>query len=169
MHHCAPTAVCLTVALITFASSGGGEPTGKGRQGEAIKAEAIKKDLKQLEGTWEVVFVGRLGKQAPLVNKFGVGGKPKTILPDGSVLLEGKSKDAPRVKYRLDPTASPKTIDIVFPPNQKGIQVVTEGIYSIIGDELKVCCASVGHPRPTDFTYERGQFLEVYRRVKDKK
>jgi uncharacterized protein (TIGR03067 family) len=143
---------------------------GSTQEGNA-KAEAIKKDLKLLEGTWEIVFRGRQGKEAPLVNKFGEGWRHQTILLDGSIQLEGKPKDAPKVKYRLDPTTKPKSIDIVFPPNQSGIQVVTEGIYSIEGDELKLCCASVGNPRPTDFTYARGsgRFLEVYRRVKDKK
>jgi uncharacterized protein (TIGR03067 family) len=158
--------VCLAITLTTFTSS----PAGKSQE-QDLKGDAIKKDLKQLEGTWELVFIGKQGKEAPLINKFGEGRRHMTILPDGSAQLEGKPKEAPRVKYRLDPTAKPKTVDLVYPPNQVGIQAVAEGIYTIVGDEWKMCFATVDHPRPTDFTYARGsgRTLQVYRRVKEKK
>jgi uncharacterized protein (TIGR03067 family) len=153
------------VALPASVSWGGG-----GEQ-QGAKVEAINKELKRLQGTWEINFKLVNGRTVQFPDRAGRGKYRMTISADSSVVVDGMPKDAPKLKYRLDPLERPKRVDLIFPPPKSGKQVVTEGIYEFDGDELQMCFATVGHPRPTDFTCNEGsgRFLEVYRRVKDKK
>jgi uncharacterized protein (TIGR03067 family) len=119
--------------------------------------------LKQMAGTWEVAFRGFNGRLDPEVHV----GSRSAILADGSLIPEGQERKEPvRWVIRIDPTARPRTIDLISPRGR-----VTEGIYELDGDELHICYALEGMPRPTDFTYplNGGQVYQLWRRVKDKK
>jgi uncharacterized protein (TIGR03067 family) len=62
--------------------------------------------------------------------------------------------------YKLDAAKKPKTIDL------SGGLVAVEGIYTLDGDELKVCVGPLGK-RPTKFKAEEDtQFLIVLKREK---
>jgi uncharacterized protein (TIGR03067 family) len=90
----------------------------------------------------------------------------KSILPDGTVVGSGVNNGKPLGKIRIDPTSFPKTIDIIQPSGR-----VIEGIYDLDGDDLHICTAYAGFPRPSDFTLpgSSGNFFELFRRMKDKK
>jgi uncharacterized protein (TIGR03067 family) len=151
----------------------------KGQTG--AKAEAVKKELKRMAGTWECVFEGMNGQKfdrpepPPRLKKILMPkGKYRTTwLEDGtSVVPPGMPKGEPKGKRVIDPTARPKTIDYVYPPNKEGKSIVTVGIYEFENeDELHICTAAAGHPRPTDFTFDlfSGRLFQIFRRVKDEK
>jgi uncharacterized protein (TIGR03067 family) len=152
------TLALLAVATLPAALGGGGKSQG-------AKAEAIKRDLKRMAGTWEVVFRGRDGREFKLPGRE----QPERITrrADGSYKWEGDSKWTPASWTRIDPAARPKTMTSYNSGGQ-----AAESIYDFLNDdELQICTAPQGHPRPTDFTFHPGssQILTVYRRVKDKK
>jgi len=161
MHHHTTAAFPVVIALFMYALPGG----------DNAKAEAARKELKRLAGTWECAFMGSNGRviRSDLGRFFGDEGHRMTILEDGSLVR--KTKDGRRFKYRLDPTARPKTWDYLCSPDKGGDKLVTVGIYELDDNELVICYAASGHPRPTDFTFNRGsyRFFEIWHRVKDKK
>src|SRR5262249_40016600 len=73
------------------------------------------------------------------------------------VLFEGK--------YRLDPTATPKAIDIVASAGDNRGETA-RGIYPGTGDTLEVCY-TVGRERPGAFRSPKGSgiFLAVWKRT----
>lgn len=82
---------------------------------------------------------------AKLQFKFTFTGNEATV--EGN---EEVKKEYARLKFKLDPSASPKQIDFTV---ALGIQkdAVIEGIYAIKGDELKICAKVFGKDRPTKF------------------
>jgi uncharacterized protein (TIGR03067 family) len=128
-----------------------------------VKAAATKQVLQKMAGTWELSSRGYHGALRPLKS----GTYRKTILPDGTMIVASQvNKGKPLGSIRIDPTTFPKTIDIIQTSGR-----VIEGIYELDGDDLHICTAYEGFPRPSDFTFPggSGNFFELFRRVKDKK
>jgi uncharacterized protein (TIGR03067 family) len=65
---------------------------------------------------------------------------------------------APRAAYRLDPTRTPKGIDVVSPRGE-----LWPGIYDLQGDILILCLEEGGGGRPTAFATDPGQEIFLYR------
>jgi len=119
---------------------------------EDPKAEALKKEVKALEGTWD-------GKSRL------VDGKEEPPPPGGAQLIlegtkytikvEGKVKETGT--WTVDPSKTPRTIDL----KENGTNEKTPGpcIYEVKGDELKVAVPQPGGERPKDFS---GKGTEVY-------
>ena len=66
---------------------------------------------------------------------------------DNFAMLESAQSQAPVLRYAVDPTAKPKTIDVL--PGQQG-DFIALGIYEIDGDRLKVCLAKYRPALKTD-------------------
>ena len=113
---------------------------------EASGADKVKEDLKKLQGEWPVVIFemrGRGGKIEHINNKLVFDGEKLTIY---RVAGAGKAENW-SYSVKLDPTASPKTIDLThLDGNAKG-QVV-QGVYEVADNELSVCIAPLNKPRP---------------------
>lgn len=112
------------------------------------------RELKAMAGTWKEISRQRDG-QLVATNELG------TMTQD-----ELGSAAAGRLTYtvRVDPTASPKTIDYIV----TGGAVVRLGIYELNGDTLRICLARPGAARPKEFASPARQdlVLSVYRRAK---
>ena len=67
---------------------------------------------------------------------------------------------------RLDPSKSPKTLDVTVTEGlNKGVVIL--GIYEISGDTLKVCFDPEGKKRPTQFkSASASQTFVVHKRLK---
>jgi uncharacterized protein (TIGR03067 family) len=159
MHRVRLTSLTVLVVLSAPAFTRGGDA----KQPDA-KAEAIKRDLRRLVGTWEVVFTGINGGEFKLPGQE----KPDRIIirTDGSSKVEGAPKWTPAGWLSIDPTARPKT----WTTYSKG--GTTVGIYEFMSeDELHLCYSFRDRPRPNDFTFKGGSHhvFEIWRRVKDKK
>ena len=157
--------IVLSLFLAAFASPGSEDTKSKD-----VKAAAAKQVLQKMAGTWELSARGFHGALRPLP-KSKSGPYRKSILPDGTVVsASGTNKGEVIGKIRIDPTAFPKTIDFI----QRSGRVI-EGIYELDGDDLHVCSAYEGFPRPSDFTFHTfgsgisDHYFELFRRVKDKK
>jgi uncharacterized protein (TIGR03067 family) len=83
-------------------------------------------DLKQLEGSWEVVSMEANGKQAPSEKM------PKKLTIAGSKL----TGLGPEMEFKTDASKAPKWIDLTF---KRGDQSNTlKAIYELQGDTLKL-------------------------------
>jgi uncharacterized protein (TIGR03067 family) len=141
----------LVLPLMLGPSIGNGPPP---RQED--KARAVKEDLKRLEGTWQCRWVGRNGR------KFEANDPPLTF--KDARWFEGEKAV---VSFTIDPTTSPKLIDLTDLLQDKGLKA--EGIYRLDGDRLVICLfAGEGvRQRPLEFTTEPGseRYLLWFERV----
>jgi uncharacterized protein (TIGR03067 family) len=128
--------------------------------------EAIKRELKAMEGAWRPVSVEVDGQKAPeealkesVVTRDAAG---KVVGRRGAkVVLEGTVK-------KIDPTKKPKTIDTeVTEGENKGRTIL--GIYEVKDDTLRICVALPGKgERPTEFSAKAGSgcAFMIYKREK---
>ncbi len=150
-----------TYLSLAFAASlllGGLAPAGE------TKEEAVKKDRKLYEGTWQVTSLTVNGNKRP----EGDAQKIRVInQADGTGLLEVDGKVIGKATFTIDPTKKPKTIDLTFMEgNNKG--QTYHGIYEVGKDTRKICYPPLGQKRPTEFssTPENENILAVFKRVR---
>ncbi len=125
------------VALVCAAARAADEP----------KADAVKAELKRFEGTWKFVSMEINGKAVPAAN-----------LEDSKLIFEGDrfrstSEEQNKGTFAVDPTVTPKTIDIAV---GEGGKIKILGIYQLEGDTYKICSALPGKPRPAEFSAKAG-------------
>jgi uncharacterized protein (TIGR03067 family) len=130
------------------------------------KADAVKKEQKQLEGTWQVVSVEINGNKATEEDA-----RKLTVVngPDGTWSLRSDGNEISKGTNVLDPAKSPKTIDFT-PTNGEGAGSVYLGIYELGEKTRKLCFAQPGNARPTEFTStpDSERILVVFEREKSK-
>ncbi len=112
-----------------------------------IRDEAVRKDQKQIEGTWRVMLLEVDGNKSR-----GEDAQRLTVVngPDGSWSLRSDGKEIMKGTSTPDPTRKVRTID--FTPtegDQKGL--VYPGIYEISEKTRMLCFAPPGKERPTKF------------------
>jgi uncharacterized protein (TIGR03067 family) len=112
-----------------------------------------KADDEQLQGTWRVSQYKKIGNGAGVAMKFIFKG-------DELIIETGGAGAPPRGKFKLNPKATPKTLDWLNPDGE------VAAIYSLNNDELTITF-SRGKERPTDFTPKTGDWSAyVLQRVK---
>jgi uncharacterized protein (TIGR03067 family) len=106
--------------------------------------EATKKELAKFKGTWNAVSDEREGMKAPETEVK----KVKVTFQEDKLIARQGDKTF-EMKYTLDPSKNPKTIDVTYLDGElKGES--SQGIYSLDGDTLKICMHR-GTNRPTEF------------------
>ncbi|AMV25873.1 ECF RNA polymerase sigma factor SigE [Gemmata sp. SH-PL17] len=126
-------------------------------------------DDEKLQGAWTVS-----NDDSPLQgDKWTFKTEPlgaKSLVPrDGRLEMPGESNAAEsgttiKTYYRLDPKQNPKTIDLrMLADDGPLIRNVVEGIYTIEGNELRVCLALRGEERPKSFSKALGRTLVLKR------
>jgi uncharacterized protein (TIGR03067 family) len=128
------------------------------------KDDAIKKDRKKYEGTWQVVSLEVDG------NKTNEEDAKKILVineVDGKWVIEVEGKVVERGTSVIDPTKKPKTVDLATTEGENSGKTVL-GIYEFGDDTRKVCLAQSGKERPTEFSAPAGSghILAVLKRVK---
>jgi uncharacterized protein (TIGR03067 family) len=122
--------------------------------------EVMAKAKAALKGTWQATSFEEGGDQIPA----GITSQLKHVFHDEAIVMVVGEKEK-LAQYKLDPTASPKTIDIIRKDE------VTLGIYELEGDTLRICLAK-DLRRPTKFESksETGRnALVIFKRVVEKK
>lgn len=119
-------------------------------QPPAPKAKA-KKDQDLIQGNWDIVGLEAGGKAEEEKNYKG---NTFRFDKDKAFLLE---RNYPPVEFALalDPTRTPKTIDLTAK------NAVVRGVYKLDGDNLTLALG-VGSARPTDFATKAGGDAEVF-------
>jgi uncharacterized protein (TIGR03067 family) len=144
----------LLTAIVALASAGD------------AKDEALKKDRKQIAGTWRGAALVVNGKKST-----DDDAKALTVIngADGTWSLRDKDRVVSKGTSTFDPTKKPKTID--FTPTigeDKGKKYL--GIYELGENTRKMCFAPAGMERPTEFSSMPGSehILVTFEREKTK-
>jgi uncharacterized protein (TIGR03067 family) len=121
------------------------------------KEDALKKELKSLEGTWTVVSTSFQG--------LLVEGGGEFIITTDKLTMKNKDGKDETVNYKIDPSKKPKVIDFT-PEEEKKNAAPGKAIYELDGDTLRIC---VGPPdkRPDEIS-DKGQVLFTLKRKKAK-
>jgi uncharacterized protein (TIGR03067 family) len=121
--------------------------------------DAVKKDLKQFQGTWTAVAVqdysGRALPDAE-VNKV-------TLVVDGNKFTLKGVANTITGTFKIDPTKKIKTIDVFL---GKDTVSPIRGIYEISGDTRKSCFAQPDKDRPDSFRKEGGFIILEWKKAK---
>ena len=131
---------------------------------EPSKEEQIKQELEKLQGTWvqESGIAGgkEVGKKE--FEQFRI-----TLKDDKWSFGVGKVAPLSETTFQIDPTAKPKTLDVLQVGKRPG-KYLLRAIYKLEGDKLTYCFAVEDAPRPTEFKSEPGTKvgISVFRRVK---
>jgi uncharacterized protein (TIGR03067 family) len=123
----------------------------------------LEKEVRKFQGTWTIESSKTGGKDLPADQLKGFivifEGDKHTLKNGDKVIQVGTQK--------LDPSKSPKTIDVTMTegPNKGKVML---GIFEFNGNTLKVCFDPQGKKRPTEFKSARGSanFVNVHKRVK---
>ncbi len=117
-------------------------------------------EQKKLQGTWMVVSGEASGNKMPQTETE----KLRIIITGSKIAFKTPDK-AEEMTYKLDPAKKPKEIDITHPKVKDG---TVNGIYSIEGDNLKICYSKREKERPDQFATKAGsrQILFILKREK---
>ena len=118
---------------------------------EPLAAE-VRKELKRLEGTWEVVFLVVDGEEKPPEGPFK--GLQVVMTGDQRVVKAG-AVAITQETFQIDPAARPRRMDLSIAQGMSKGQVI-QGIYDLDGETLRVCLAMKGGPRPTEMVSKPG-------------
>src|SRR5262249_34011226 len=117
------------------------------KEKEKDKEEAVKKELKKLDGTWKVTGGKENGKalQEDFVKAL------ELIIKDGTYSFRANDVELEQGKLKPDLSKKPKQLDIeITAGNDKDKTQV--GIYELDGDTFKLCVARPGEKeRPKEF------------------
>jgi FkbM family methyltransferase len=130
------------------------------------KHDAIKKDRKQIEGTWRVVALEVNGNKV-----LEEDAKKLTVVngADGTWSLLSEGTEISKGTSTIDPTKKPKTIDFT-PTDGEAKGKLHLGIYELREKTRKLCFAPSGKDRPAEFASMPGSehILVTFEREKSK-
>jgi uncharacterized protein (TIGR03067 family) len=118
--------------------------------GDKPQPKAAPSDKDKLQGTWQMVSGEGEGMKEPaeFCKHFTYTFKGDGLRFRGDETTPGADLE---FSYTLDPKKTPKEIDLKLTkvPDNKGVRSVSKGIYSLQGEELKLCYSD--EERPTKF------------------
>ena len=126
------------------------------------KDDAVKKDMKLLEGTWSLQAFETNGKAIPAENLT----KIKLTIKGDKYSVDFGEKTM-ELTIKIDPSKKPKAIDVIM--TKDGEKAVTLGIYEVGPDTFRLCRGmEAGKDRPTVFSTKEGSgtVMATYKREK---
>jgi RNA polymerase sigma factor (sigma-70 family) len=149
------TALLLAVAsvgagglLLTHRTEGAEKP-----ETPAEVKEPAQKDADAIQGTWKVVNLEQVGHEPTDDERAAFrDGALKFVITADKIVYPDKSE----ATYKLDPATTPKRFEFTVSTGKK--DVLALGIYSLDGDELKLCYGREGdRDPPTSFDVKKAR------------
>ena len=137
--------------------------------GLSDEKEDAKKELKALEGDWQLKRQEGGGSLTPKI----VVARLRIVIEDGEMAWYiGNPASNQTADLKVDPSKTPKTIDAEITKGSAKDKIML-GIYKLDKDTLEICWgAPGGEKRPKKFTTRpgvgAGNQLDLYEREKDK-
>jgi uncharacterized protein (TIGR03067 family) len=153
-----------TVIVLTVVLAVGGAFAHAG--GDPKKEEAVQKELKMLEGTWEVLRIELNGVKG----SYPEGKSPQRfVFERDTYAMENMRKVTGKGAVKVDPDKMPRTLDLL-PEEGQGKGKTARAIYELKDGELTLCMAPFDAQRPMAFAADRGSknALLICRRVRTK-
>jgi uncharacterized protein (TIGR03067 family) len=122
------------------------------------KGEKPKTDHDLIQGAWKVISAEEAGISPKVRDDL------RFVITADTLAIKPGQHDPITMKYKLDPTQQPKAMDTSHEIDP-GKPIVQFAIYSLDGDELKLCLAGAGQPRPSKFD-SKGGIVWVLKRVR---
>jgi uncharacterized protein (TIGR03067 family) len=132
------------------------------RDDEDPKEKTIRDELIRFGGTWIFTEVTVEGEKA--ADDILAGNR---LILQGDQFISRHGSQTQRGHYKIDPSRSPKTIDVIFSEgHDKGKTLL--GIYELSADIYKVCLNMDDQSRPKEFASKPGskRVFEVLKREK---
>jgi uncharacterized protein (TIGR03067 family) len=139
-------ALCLVIVALTAADS--------------AKHDTTNRNAENLKGTW--MWVSAIADGKPKTDDDLKAGRVAMVFDGASADVTVGGNTTQRSTYRIDPTKTPKEIDLTI----KDYGETCQGIYVLDGDYLRLCYTQPGMDRPTEFVAKRGNALIVLKRKK---
>lgn len=122
-------------------------------------ADAAKKELEKLQGTWTTSALTYNGKDYFADGKTGF----RFVFKGDVATVEGNDqvkKEYAKLRFKLTPETKPRQLDLTV---TDGVQkdAAIEGIYELKDDELKICVKVFGNDRPTEFESPAGSSIAL--------
>ncbi|HYV39571.1 MAG TPA: TIGR03067 domain-containing protein [Gemmataceae bacterium] len=114
-----------------------------------------KTDHELIQGTWQVVSAQEAGKSPKIPDDL------RFVITADTLFIKPGKDDAIGMKYKLDPSMKPKAMDTTHEIDP-GKPISQLAIYTLDGDELKVCLEAAGKPRPMKFESKPGDTTIVW-------
>jgi uncharacterized protein (TIGR03067 family) len=116
--------------------------------------DAAKKELKKLDGVWQVVSAEGDGNPFPeeVIQNLRMVFKRDQLTLKG---VEDLMKKFEKITLMIDPATTPKIMDFKIEAGSEKDNTF-EGIYELKGDQLKICAATERGNRPGDFETKAG-------------
>ncbi|SRR6266496_652505 len=105
-------------------------------------------EIEKLKGTWKASSVQRDGADHAEYVQAGM----QMVFTENTMTISAGENPPMTSSYRLDPTKSPKEIDLSG-------QAAGKGIYLLDGDKLTFCTSTAD--RPTSFATKQGDGLQL--------
>jgi uncharacterized protein (TIGR03067 family) len=119
----------------------------------ALAKEPPSGDAVEVQGTWRFVELEANGAKKPAEEIEGW----KVVFEGDDLWVVKPSGTDPKLKFKLDATRDPKTIDLVVQEG-KDRGKVAPGIYALGNGQLRLCINIFGDPsyRPSEFKTREG-------------
>lgn len=115
--------------------------------------DLLKQELQQFQGSWKAVAIHNAdGRQS---TKEEIDSTRLSVV--GNKFTLTGEKFSVTGTFAVDPTKSPKTIDVLL-TSKEGRETKVLGIYEIRGDIRKSCFTLGESERPRQFTMAKGYF-----------
>lgn len=122
----------------------------------AMIQEATLADQRRLQGAWRVISATVAGQPR------GAEENARWTIAGATIVMEVEERREGR--FTLDPSKSPRRIDIVAASSDGAQPEEIHGVYELRGDDLSVCLGSGDEPRPTSLRPGTGQVSFVLKR-----
>jgi uncharacterized protein (TIGR03067 family) len=153
----------LAITFFLFIRQGRDGLNSNETQAMSDKQVLQKQELANLQGKWQVI-AGETGDRRDVVPlPDDVVDRLQLVFTDNKVVLHG-GVTAQAATFQLDPTRSPKWIDMIRVDSAEKGHVVL-GIYQLNGDNLQLFWTNPAKGRPTSFTPKSGQMLFILKRI----